>query len=272
MPLNILFAGALIDALYGSRTKEFYYIATGKTLDRLKTAYTGFMHQEKILADLKDHFGAERVNVSAREELNVGWPEMKAALGFKLYFKQDQHPEGWFIPERWKDHQSDNGNRVYLPPEGSADQAVLAAARQQLREVHQLYYAGFENTLIPVPTYCKIDFDKTARDEHPTYYQMLATEADFSMGWHNWMVNALPHEDWYRPYAQSITPETFIITVREGESKDRPSRIPEDGFPIDEKYGRLMIADPSVADKISDRLQHPKGMFHEVLQSLHLKR
>lgn len=113
---------------FGNPCRSYYVLATGHVRKALRCAYDARMARNRVLDEVKAHFGAKSVIMAHPMELEAQ-PRLSFAAGFKIQFSAETKPPLWLAPESWDNHFM----HVYVPPEGSDDQAFLinAAARME---------------------------------------------------------------------------------------------------------------------------------------------
>ena len=211
------------------RYKDFHFLAGGETLAKLQKARAGYDLQQALLNDVKNHFKASDIRLASDTELNFGWPEMKAARGFKVYFEKGSQPEGWSIPNRWGTRQHHWDTFVYLPEERSRDQEFLDNAAEKLKDIQE------------------------------TYGQPECGR-DYSSGWYSWEEDVFPKRN-TSVYAKCVAPDVYIITVRDFIEKKRPDYEPAGSVRISGADAKMLESNPDKASRRAGYLQNGQSIL-----------
>jgi hypothetical protein len=225
---GLLYLASIFAELARPPLRDHLFLAEGGIRRKLTRVQQACAAQAAIMEEVRTRFGAERLSIANETELQC-WERMDAAGRFKLYFKKDAQPAGWSVPPSWGDRQRHWDARVFMPPEGSADQAWLKDAARRIDAAAEAA--------------------SPARDDK----QRHARKAYY--GWFDWSGEVVAAAKLRRDaisfaHAEAIAPGVFILSLSNRDNRiDVPPAM--QGCPrLSKADAALLRAEPQRAERL----------------------
>lgn len=201
--------------------QDFYFLAAGKTLENLEHAKIGHNQQAAMLKEMTEHLGATDIWPSGQEVF-------QSSGGFKVNFKSDAQPDGWYRPKEWGNRLTErDGSKTYLPEDGSKQQHFLF---QQAEKIENICNAYGHQPSSGYSLYC--------------WQENVYSKESVDV--------ALTH----------IADDVYVILVCDLIGKDSPDYIPEGCLNISYSDKRMLEHNPSKAKARADNIRHGIGFLN----------